>query len=413
MIARLSPDRFVTRPRIRLTATLMLVSTILCLLYLVLGAHGTVDSLGRPLGTDFSNVWTAGWMADRGDAPLAWDWQAQHAVQKAIHHDPAIPFYGWHYPPPFLIVATILAQFPYGVALLIWQGTTLAMALLLVRRILPDARDAMLAALGAPVVLICLGHGQNAFMTASLLGGGMLLLDRRPWLAGVLLGALVYKPQFAVLIPALLVARGSWRAFLSAGATATALCLLTLAIWGWPVWQAFIDSLPLTRHIVIESGATGWEKIQSPFAALRQWGASIPTAYAAQSVVTLIAIGAAALVTRRGSMEVRGAAALSAALLCTPYVLDYDYVLLGIAVAFMAADMLKRGVLPWEPGWLAYAWLAPLFGRSLAALTYVPVNLIAAIAVLALALRRAALLDGAAGSVRSWPSRRSHAGSVR
>ncbi|MFC3441912.1 glycosyltransferase family 87 protein [Sphingobium rhizovicinum] len=395
MVPLSSPDSFITRPRIRLTALLVLAATIIGLTWLFATAHGTVDSLGRPLGTDFSNVWTAGWMADHGRAPQAWDWPTQHEVQKQIHHDPAIPFYGWHYPPPFLIIATLLAQFPYVAALLIWQGMTLVLALCLVRRILPDDRDALIVALGAPVVLVCLGHGQNAFLTASLLGAGMLLLDKRPWVAGMLLGALVYKPQFAVLIPVLVLARGNLRAFLSAGLTVGALCLLTLAIWGWPVWRAFLDSLPLTQHVIIEAGATGWEKIQSPFAAIRQWGGSIPFAYGAQGIVTAIAIAAAALAARRGSMEVRGAAALSAALLCTPYVLDYDYVLLGVAIAFLAADMKSRGALAWEPTWLAYAWIAPLFGRSLSELTHIPVNLIATIAILALAMRRAIRLDGA------------------
>ena len=407
------PDRFVTRARVRLTAWLVLGATIIGIAYLFVGATGTVDSLGRPLGTDFSNVWTAGWMADHGRAPAAWDWPTQHEVQKQVHHNSAIPFYGWHYPPPFLIIATLLAQFPYVVALLLWQGLSLALALMLVRRILPHDRDAMLVALGAPVVLVCLGHGQNAFLTASLLGGGMLLLDRRPWVAGILLGALVYKPQFAVLIPVLVLARGNLRAFVSAGATVAALCLLTLAIWGWPVWRAFLDSLPLTQHIIIEAGATGWEKIQSPFSAIRQWGGSIPLAYAVQAVVTAIAILMAALVARRGSMEVRGAAALSAALLCTPYVLDYDFVLLGMAIAFMAADMARRGTLHGEASWLAYAWIAPLFGRALSEMTHVPVNLIAAIAVLALASRRAILLDSALDGLRSWPCRRSHAASGR
>lgn len=408
MIMPSAPDHFVTRARVRLTAALVLAATIIGLCTLFATAHGTVDSLGRPLGTDFSNVWTAGQMADQGRAPEAWDWPTQHAVQKKVHHDDAIPFYGWHYPPPFLIIATLLAQFPYVAALLIWQGLSLTLCLALVRRILPDDRDAVLVALGAPVVLVCLGHGQNAFLTASLLGAGMLLLDRRPWVAGMLLGALVYKPQFAVLIPVLILARGNLRAFLSAGLTTTALCLLTLAIWGWPVWHAFIESLPLTRHIIIEAGATGWEKIQSPFAAVRQWGGSIPAAYVAQAIVSALAIAMAALVARRGSMAVRGAAALSAALLCTPYVLDYDFVLLGVAIAFMMADMAKRGPLRWEPTWLAYAWMAPLFGRAVSEMTLIPVDLIAAIAVLALATRRAILLDGALANVRSWPFRRSH-----
>lgn len=405
------PDRFVTRARVRMSAFILLAATIIGLGYLFVTAHGTVDSLGRPLGTDFSNVWTAGHMADQGRAAEAWDWPTQHQVQKAVHHDADIPFYGWHYPPPFLILATLLAQLPYVAALLVWQGATLALALCLVKRILPDEPDAMLVAIGAPVVMVCLGHGQNAFLTASLLGAGMLLLDRRPWVAGMLLGALVYKPQFAVLIPVLILARGNVRAFVSAGATVAALCLLTYAIWGWGVWQAFIDSLPLTRHIIIEAGATGWEKIQSPFAAIRQWGGSIPLAYAVQGIVTAAAIGAAGMAAWRGSMPVRGAAALSAALLCTPYVLDYDYVLLGVAIAFLVADMRARGALAWEATWLAFAWSAPLFGRAVSEMTHVPLNMIGAIAVLALAGRRAILLDGALAGVRSSPSRHSHAAS--
>ncbi|QGP78615.1 glycosyltransferase family 87 protein [Sphingobium sp. CAP-1] len=383
-------DSFVTRARIRLAAIAVLATTIIGLLTLFATAHGTVDSLGRPLGTDFSNVWTAGWMADHGRAPEAWNWSAQHEVQKQVHHDPKIPFFPWPYPPPFLIVATMLAQLPYVAALLVWQGVTLLLALSLVRRILPNDRDALWVALGAPVTLVCLGHGQNAFLTASLLGAGMLLIDRRPWIAGMLLGALVYKPQFAVLIPVLVLARGNGRAFLSAGLTVAALCLLTLAIWGWPVWRAFLDSLPPTQHIIIEAGAPGWEKIQSPFAAIRQWGGSIPLAYGVQGIVTIIAVIVAALAARRGTMDMRGAAALSAALLCTPYVLDYDYVLLGVASAYFVADALKRGWLPGERCWLVYVWFIPGFGRALSDYSAIPFNLIATLGFMALVVRRLA-----------------------
>ncbi|BBD96937.1 DUF2029 domain-containing protein [Sphingobium amiense] len=407
------PDRFITRERVRITSLIALAATIIGIGWLLVTTHGTVDALGRPLGTDFSNVWTAGWMADHGRAAAAWDWDAQYAVQKQVHHDPHIPFYGWHYPPPFLLMASLLAKLPYVAALLLYQAMTLAGALLLVRRILPGDRLAMLAAAGAPVVMICLGHGQNAFLTAGLLGGGMLLIDRRPWLAGALLGALVYKPQFAVLIPVLILARGNARAFIAAGGTVVALCLLTLTIWGWAVWQAFVDSLPLTRHVVIEAGATGWEKIQSPFAAVRQWGGSIPLAYTVQGLATALAVAAAGLAAGRGSANVRGAAALSAALLCTPYVLDYDYVLLGVAIAFLVADMLRRGALKWEATGLAYAWAAPLFGRAVSEFAHIPINLIAAFVMLTLAMRRAILLDGALDFVRSSPFRHSHAGSGR
>jgi hypothetical protein len=395
----LADGSWLTAARRRAAAWAALAVGFVAFAWLFAGAHGTLDAWGRPLGTDFSDVYAAGKMALDGHAAEAWDWPRHYAVQQAVHHDSGVPFYGWHYPPPFLLVAAALALLPYVAALLLWQGTTLAAAAALVRRIVPG-RDSLLLALGAPVVFVCLGHGQNGFLTATLLGGGLLLLDRRPLLAGLMLGALIYKPQFGLLIPPLLIAGGHRRAF--AGATASALALIgaSLALWGWPVWQAFLDSLALTRTIVIESGATGWAKIQSPFACIRMWGGGVEAAYAVQGVVTLAAIGAVLWLTRTARPELRNAAAAAAALLSTPYVLDYDYVVLGIGAAFLVRDGIARGFLDWEKTLLALVWAAPLFARQIAAAALVPLGLATAMIVLALAVRRALLLDQAHSSPR-------------
>ena len=66
----------------------------------------------------------------------------------------------------------------------------------------------MLLALAYPAVLINIGHGQNGFLTAALLGGALVILDRRPIVAGILFGLLVYKPQFGLMIPLALIAGG-------------------------------------------------------------------------------------------------------------------------------------------------------------------------------------------------------------
>ena len=208
---RSQPARWLTERRVTAIATMTLLATILSLAVLFAGAHGTLDAAGRPLGTDFSNVWTAGWMADHGRAALAWDWPAHHAVQVATHHDPAVPFYGWHYPPPFLLVAALLATLPYVPALIVWQTRD------------AGARAAAGAADRAGATHDCWSRSPRRWcssasataITASsarLLGGGLLLLDRRPFLAGLLIGCLVYKPQFAVLLPLVLLAGGHWRA---------------------------------------------------------------------------------------------------------------------------------------------------------------------------------------------------------
>jgi len=413
MWSAFADGRWLTEERIRAVTRLAGAATLLVILYLLLSAHGTLDRWGRPLGTDFSNVWTAGRMALDGQAAEAWEWGPHYRVQQAVHANPEVPFYGWHYPPPFLLLASLLGLLPYLVALAVWQGATLAAALAVVRRILPGP-GILLPAIAAPVVLVCLTHGHNGFLTAALLGGGLLLLDRRPLLAGLLLGCLVYKPQFALVIPPLLLVTRNWRAFAGASASALLLIAATLLIWGWPVWQAFLDSLTLTRDVVIEGGATGWAKIQSPFAMTMMWGGTTEVAYAIQGFATAAAVLAILWIARSADPMLRNAAVTAATLLSTPYVLDYDFVVLGMGCAFLIADGRRRGFLGYEKSVLALVWIAPLLARTIAAIALVPLGQAAAVAILVLALRRAVRLDGVAGRwIRSSPSRHSHAGSDR
>ncbi|MGI4733229.1 MAG: glycosyltransferase family 87 protein [Janthinobacterium lividum] len=379
--------------RLRRVCILLIAATVLSYGVLLATAHGTLDRLGRPIGTDFSDVYAAGWMANHGRVAAAWIWPEHYRVQQMLHASPGVPFYGWHYPPPFLLVASPLATLPYLVALALWLGGTLALATVAARAVLPG-RGTVLAVLAAPTTFLCLGHGQNAFLTASLLGGGLWLLDRRPFVAGLLLGCLIYKPQFALLLPVVLLAAGNGRAILGAACSSFALVAATVALWGWPVWQSFLDTLPLTRTVVIETGQTGWEKIVSAFAAARAWGAPLPVAYGVQGGVTMLAIGGAALATRRATHRVRNAATCAAALLSTPYVLDYDLVILGAATLFLVADARVRGWLPGEKTLLAIAYVVPLGGRQIAAATLLPIDFLAVVAVFALALRRGWTLDG-------------------
>lgn len=396
MPSAFAPGSWIEPRRVRAVALMSLITTIGLIAYLFATAQGTIDYLGRPLGTDFSNVWTAGRMALEGRAAAAWDWPSHFAAQQAAHGRADIPFYGWHYPPPFLLVAAALATMPYVMALIVWQAGTLALMLAAVRAILPG-RDAMLAAVGAPVVFVCLSHGHNGFLTAALLCGGLWLLDRRPFLAGLLLGAMIYKPQFGLVLPVVLLIGGHWRAIGGALAMAAALVGLTLILWGWPVWDAFLDSLPLTRSVIIEQGVTGWEKIQSCFSAVRIWGGGVSLAWAVQSVATGTAILAAGLAARMAAAAVRNAVTVAAALLSTPYLLDYDLVPLSVAIAFLIVDGRRRGFLSWEKSLLAFVWAAPLFARAVMAQTGIPVGLISILVIFALGLRRAWVLDRAAG----------------
>ena len=249
----------------------------------------------------------------------------------------------------------------------------------------------MLAA-AFPAVFVNIGHGQNGFLTAALLGGALHWLDRRPWLAGILIGLLAYKPQFGVMIPLALLASQRWSSIAAAIATVAALVAVSVAALGGGVWHAFADSMNFTQTIVLEQGGTGWEKIQSAFSAARNWGADVHTAYAIQIALGLsLAATLAWLWHSDAAFELKAAGLVIASLLATPYVLDYDLVVLAIAIAFLARHGLISGFRDYEISLLTAAWIVPLLSRGIAGATGIPLGLIAMLALYSFALHRAAV----------------------
>jgi len=351
-----------------------------------------IDPTGKNIGTDFLGFWAAGKMARAGKAAAAYQYAQHYEVERTALPWPdsrTFPFYSWHYPPMFLMVSTGLALLPYGWSLALWMGVTLPAYLAAVRAILPG-RTALLPALAFPGVFLNLTHGQNGFLSAGLLGGSLVLLDRRPWMAGILLGLLAYKPQFGLMIPVALAAGWYWRTILAAAGTVAATVALSCGLFGVETWRAFFESTKTTQSFVLEQGATGWEKMQSLFAAVRLLHGSIPAAHAAQALFSLAAAAAMVWVWRKsGSSALRGAAPVTASVMATPYLLDYDLMVLALPVAWLAAVGLRDGFLPWEKITLLMVFLLPLVARTLGQLLYLPVTPPVTAVLLAVVVRRA------------------------
>src|SRR6185437_2571292 len=322
-----------------------------------------IDPNGKPIGTDFSNVYAAGELSWQGKAADAYSPALQHAAEKATFGGLEVPFYGWHYPPFFFAVAFLVASLPYALGLALWLAASFAAYLAAIRAILPRP-ETLLIATAFPAVFVNIGHGQNGFLTAALLGGALLSLDRRPWLAGVLIGLLAYKPQFGVMIPIALLASQRWSSIATAIATIAALVALSFVALGGDVWHAFINSMNFTQTVVLEQGGTGWEKIQSAFSAARNWGADVYTAYAIQIALgAMLAATLAWLWHSKAAFELKASALATASLLATPYVLDYDLVVLAISIAFLVRHGFARGFCDYEISVLAAAWIVPLLSR--------------------------------------------------
>ena len=191
-VSRPAPGRpFPDAPASHGLSVILLTGFAAAIVWLIATAHGLNDYAGRPLGTDFSNVYAAGVAALKGDAAAPFDIMRQWRQEQAIFGQ-ATPLYGWHYPPFFLLVAAPLARLPYLVALALWQLSTLALylwalAALIRKSAMPQwAQDWhwVPLALGFTAVFVNLTHGHNGFLTAALFAGALAQLETRPLAGG-------------------------------------------------------------------------------------------------------------------------------------------------------------------------------------------------------------------------------------
>jgi alpha-1,2-mannosyltransferase len=395
----LRSGEWLTASRVRAYCLILLAFAGLAVIGWIALSHDLVDRNGKPIGTDFSSFYAAGALALEGRAADAYNMALHHAREQQLF-GPDTPFYSWLYPPSFFLVAAPLALLPYALALAAWQGLTFAFYLAVIGAILRPARQQhgaigrlwLPVATAFPAVFINLGHGQNGFLSAGLLGAALVALPRRPLVAGVLFGLLSYKPQFALVIPLALVAGRQWRTVFSAAVTVIVLVGASAVLFGLDAWTAFFASTEISRKVLLEEGNVGFEKLQSTFAAIRLWGGGVTSAYMAQTAVSVLTVAATAWAWYAGrDYAIKAALLIAATALASPHVLDYDLMLLAPALAFFVAARPDARFGDYEISLLAFVWIAPLLSRSIAGVSYIPLGLFAELAFCALVLRRAAL----------------------
>lgn len=299
-------------------------------------------SLGIP--TDFVNVWSAGRLVLDGHPASAYDWDIQKQVQVAVLGQSYDGNFAWHYPPPFLFVAAVLAHFPYAVAFVGWAAVSLVPYLAVMRAIVGRSFGLLLG-LAFPVVFTNTLVGQNGFLTASLIGGTLSLMPSRPVLSGICLGLLSYKPQYGLLFPLALIAASQWKVFFTAGAVAISMASLSWLAFGTESWHAFFHWMPMFSQAFLTEGRAPWGKMQSIFALVRYFGGTEQLAWVFQWIMSgVVAILLALMWRSRGISYLLKAAGLAAgALLVTPYLFLYDLMVLAIPVAFLVRIGLNGG----------------------------------------------------------------------
>jgi hypothetical protein len=376
--------------RVRMIARCWVVVAVIC--YVVDLLRQTSDGLtnghGRPFGDDFMNYWSGAWLALHGRAAEVYDWNAFHVFQQSVT-GPHIQFYHYSYPPVLLMLTAPLALVAYVPALGLWL---LSSWYAFYRALKLTAFDsALLLSLAAPAVFINAAGGQNGAWIAALFGGGLLLLDRRPLVSGILFGLLVFKPHLGVMIPVALLAGRRWRAFGSASVTVLALVAMSVALFGWDLWLAYFRHVSVLRQAILEDGSGVWHRMISVFVLARRLGLDVGWAYAVQLVA---AITAAVFVARSwlrdDAPDIRNALMILGTCLATPYLQDYDVVVGAFVVVWLQAAGGRAGMTPRTIQIACAAiLLLPLFNGSLSLMSGIAIGPLVIVPVFALVVTMA------------------------
>ncbi len=409
--ARNTAGRFLTEQRLGWYAALIAVSYVVITVLLWPTLH---SSGGGQHCLDFNWIWLTGKLASLNAAAQVYHPSAPLPPEAAAlpqFHCVGSPGNGrFDYPPTILFFTYPLGFLSYSAALVAWNAATLVLYLAAVYAILPRTAAVVAALTTYPVVLnILIGH--NGFLTAGLFGLALAFMERRPWLSGIFLGLLTYKPQFGILFPIALVAAGNWRTFVAAGVAAVAFAAAAAMAFGYDLWPLFLTGMSeasarLSEHQPVATNIV----FPTVRGILRHMQFSAPTSWAAQAAVTaVIVVAIVVLWSRPIPMSLKAAALGIAALAATPYALSYDYCILSMAVAFLVKDGLARGFLPGERPivivcWGAlsmYAFIAAIFvlaatkdagfGEPFVYFVLAVVPLIVCAALFSLVVRRAVL----------------------
>jgi hypothetical protein len=319
------------------------------------------DVTGYPLGRDFANVWSAPQVAAQSGVPALFDLDLyQRGVARLF--GPSISPLMWSYPPNMLLLIWPFGHMPYWVAFAVWTliGFAVYAAVVLARVVPCQFRAAFGFLLIAPATVVNVIVGQNGFFTAALMLGGVSLMEKRPWLAGMFFGLISVKPQLGLLIPIALLSVGAWRTIGGAALTVVVLLAASLVLWGLAPWQEWIGRIaPSTYQLVAEYRGFHGYMMASVFASMRDVGASPAFADGVQVIVSLLVIAATAVFFRRtNDVALRALVLTSGTLLTTPYSFNYDLTAITGAMLWLMTS--PRPVRGSELALFGAVWVLPM-----------------------------------------------------
>jgi hypothetical protein len=279
--------------------------------------------------------------------PLLLAWEYRHVL--GYHHtDPFV------YPPPTLLLTRLINFGGYWRAYLLWTIglTALSVAVLRTARI---PLLIILSTIATPACLYNILLGQLSLLIGSSFVSSLLLIDRAPTRSGIFSALTLFKPQIALLAPLAILTRKNWRGVAAGLLVVGAICLLTWAIFGVPLWVAYVTHGMRSSHKLLNlpyprpafgpnyGGAYEYDEI-SVFYMLRSFGLTTTIAMAGQAVSALAASALCWHLWRRddGDPLIRVVITIFLGLLVTPYGFTQDMTAFSLGVILL---IWRRGTL--------------------------------------------------------------------
>jgi alpha-1,2-mannosyltransferase len=353
-----------------------------------LSRPGLLDRTGRLKGPDFLQFYTYGALVRDGRAQHLYNPQA-HADIARERIDPRMTLTGFrpNYSP---VVAWLMMPFsalPFLQAYAAWcavSGLLYALAVVLVTRcgdvLRLDRVTVALAASAFPAAFVVVRYGQISAVSLVILAITVWLHSRaRRFAAGLVLGALAYKPNLLVVPVLALMAARQWRLLAGLATGIVIEIAIDGALVGREVLSEYIQALATIamNPDLVQAYPTESHSARGFVRLLLAWR---PALVATTVMALAVCVWAVAAVWRRSNdLRLRWASLTLATLIATPHLLTYDLVLLAVPLILLVDWCLRTGgTVPagsWRVGLLLLfgaAWpgtlLARLYGVQLSTL---------------------------------------------
>ncbi|MDE2621856.1 MAG: DUF2029 domain-containing protein [Betaproteobacteria bacterium] len=344
--------------RVRLYSAVML-GVFVSIAFGLVWYSNLVDPSGYTIISDLTVFWTAAQMGLTGHAAQAYSVTDLRESVLAIFPNVQGNF-GWFYPPSFYLCILPLGYLQYVPAYFAFMVPTLMFYVFVIRSIIWN-REAGWALVSFSGIWINLLRGQNGFLTAGLAGAGLKLLDRHPILSGLVIGLTTIKPHLAILFPVALVAARAWDTLLAAAFSAGLILAGGVLFLGTDTWFGWLHSLAVARHFAEQNGPSYWIHMPTFFAFFRLLHVPVEWAYAAHGTVASLACLSVWKSWRsKAETALRAAILVTATLLISPYLLEYDLTWLALPAAWMALLAQKQGWARGEREMMVLMWLLPV-----------------------------------------------------